>query len=286
MLRYILFFVLISFGWILVALKILFKKVLENRKEKNRKKTKEKNPSQPSSAAAAQPPPWPACPLLFSPQPTRPPGFPPYAQAQIAHSPVPLGPCHSPATSQAARGRTPLPSLLSLFRWQPGPRVSLPSRFSFLLPSVTGWESPSPKARHPISPGFSRVKIKTAPYKAWCSPCDPLFASRLPNRALDTISRRVSDLAEAALVPHRGASSLPAHRPKRSPRCVRVKLLYVSVPLVLCLVLRIARWEVTGEAHGGVHGAPPRQTSLRWPNRPVPSSRWIVAVGLKIERRD
>ena len=69
----------------------------------------------------------------------------------------------------SADDRTPpTPSTVSS-----GPRDSLPSRFSFLLPSVTGWESPSPKARHPISPGFSRVKIKTAPYKAWCSPPRP-----------------------------------------------------------------------------------------------------------------
>jgi len=85
-------FVLIPFGWNLVALKILFiKKALENRKGKQ-KKNKRENPSQPSFPPDLRGP-APLSPFSFSP--LRP--GPLLSQPSLRPSALPRGPAVRPA---------------------------------------------------------------------------------------------------------------------------------------------------------------------------------------------
>ena len=189
MLKNILFYIV--FLWLeLFAFKILFEKGFRKRIQK-RKKKKDPSPAVPlayffprSRPKLGQYAAWTAstpAPLTRHNSLSRPNAR---VSLSLARSVCGLDSRHpsSPHTPQL-----PLPAQRappSLLRWlTTGPHqllpptaqarvtVSLPVFPFFFLP--TGWESPSPKARHPISPGFSRVKIKTAPYKA--SPPKPQF---------------------------------------------------------------------------------------------------------------
>ena len=168
------------------------------------------------------------------------------------------------------------PSLLSLRR---GTRASAPLSF---FPQPSSNRTRDPRHRILPNPDLGGICLPRAPIKSLDRLRVAPFPSAPQKRSPRSLARRGVESAEAASIPHRGASSQSPLGPSNDPRRLRGELLDLPAFFVQRKVLEVGRTASSG---------PPAMVPLRRRPTPVagrrpPFSGLISAVRLKIDDQE
>ena len=158
------------------------------------------------------------------------------------------------------------PPLLSLRR---GTRASAPLSF---FPQPSSNRTRDPRHRILPNPDLGGICLPRAPIKSLDRLRVAPFPSAPQKRSPRSLARRGVESAEAASIPHRGASSQSPLGPSNDPRRLRGELLDLPAFSVQRKVLGVGRTTSSVELGPSGHGATTPEANPC--GRPLPASLW------------